>query len=76
MWMVDPVSGAKSVSLTMLVIAGALFSGCSLLLVFGRVNTTGPLENFFWGAVALYFGRRNLNINGKSFSAPTDQGNG
>jgi hypothetical protein len=38
----------------------------------GKVNNVGPFSEMFWGAWALYFGRR-FNMAGKSFEATKEE---
>lgn len=68
LFVVDPTTGNKSVSLTLLVAGFVLVVAAGGLQVAGVVSSTGPFTELFYSASALYFGRR-LNISGKSFSS-------
>lgn len=68
LWVTDPVTKNKSVSLTMLMLSGVLIITFGILQIFGKVQSVGPFDNMFWSSAALYFGRR-LGINGKNYSA-------
>lgn len=68
MWIIDPSTNTKSVSLTLLLISVGTLIVVGLLQVAGRVSTVGPFENLCYSFVALYFGRR-LNVSSKAFTA-------
>lgn len=68
MWLKDPKSKEVSVSLTILTTTFILLSLFGMLQALGYINSIGPFNEMFWGAAALYFGRRNISVGGKSFS--------
>jgi hypothetical protein len=67
-WQNDPNTKLPSVSLTLGLIATILLTTSGILQVLGHVNNVGPFTEMFWGAWALYFGRR-FNIGGKQFTS-------
>jgi hypothetical protein len=69
MWIADPVNGKKSVSLTMLIVVGLAALVANGLVVLGKASAAAGLNELFYSCMALYYGRRNLNIGGKVFSA-------
>lgn len=68
MWIKDPTTNKRSVSLTMLVISCLFILVMGSLQVFEKVKTTGPFMELMYSCMALYFGRR-FSVNGKTFSA-------
>lgn len=66
MWLTDPKTKDKSVSLTLLMISfvGIIISGS--LEISGIVNTTSVLPEIFYGCCATYFGRR-IKFGNKEF---------
>lgn len=64
----DPSTGQKSVSLTLLVASFIAVAAAGGLQVAGLVSSTGPFLELFYSASALYFGRR-LNIKGANYSS-------
>lgn len=69
MWVTDPKDGGKSVSLTLVCVFGLSALVANWLVVAGKVSSSASVNELFWGAIALYFGRRNLSFGGKSYSA-------
>lgn len=70
MWLNDPKTQEKSVSLTILVYSFILLLVIGVLQVMNKVTTTGPFTELFYSSVALYFGRR-LNFGGRIFTSET-----
>lgn len=68
MWLLDPKTEEKSVSLTLLVCSFILLVLVGVMQVLNKVTTTGPFAELFYSATALYFGRR-LNFGGKVFTS-------
>lgn len=68
LWVTDPTTGQKSVSLTMLLVAVICAVTAGGLQMFGLVETTSLFSEFMYSCVALYFGRR-FQVNGKSFNS-------
>lgn len=64
MWLTDPKTGQRSVSLTMLVLATALMAIFIVLEAFGTVKSTQLLDEFFFTTYGLYFGRRVQGFRG------------
>ena len=72
----DPEKQRPSVSLTILMCACILMIIFILVEAFTNMKSTALLEEFFYTAVGLYFGRRNITFNGKTFSQdPSTQPN-
>lgn len=69
-WLNDPKTKEKSVSLTILVYSFILLIVVGVFQVLNKVATTGPFSELFYSSVALYFGRR-LNFGGKVFTSET-----
>lgn len=67
MYLTDPKSDKKSVSLTFLVISFFLFAGISVGSAFDLVNDVDALSELFYACAALYFGRR-VQVNTKNFN--------
>ena len=68
-WVEDPKDNVESVSLSFCVVFGLAALVLNILKATGNVNDTASLNELFWGSMALYFGRRNINIGGKMFGA-------
>lgn len=68
MFIKDPVTKIKSVSLTLLVLSVCCAIIAGSLEMFGVVKTTSIFSEFMYSSLALYFGRR-LNIGSKNFSS-------
>ncbi len=68
LWLTDPTTSKKSVSLTLMVLS---FFGCIVgggLQIAGKTETVSICLELFYGCSALYFGRR-FSMNGKTFDA-------
>lgn len=68
MFITDPKTGDKSVSLTLVLISTVLLVGFGTAQALGKIQALGPFTEMFYSTLALYFGRR-FNINGKTFSS-------
>lgn len=68
MYLTDPVTKQKSVTLTFVVMAFTLATGFSVASSLGHVKDPGPLMELFYSCAALYFGRR-FSVGGKTFDA-------
>jgi hypothetical protein len=67
MYLKDPKTGEKSVTLTFLVLSFLLFAGFAGAEALGYTkNGTGSLSELFYACAALYFGRR-VKVGSKSF---------
>lgn len=66
MYLVDPKTNKKSVSLTFLVITFLLYTGFSVGKALEYVNQIGSLAELFYACAALYFGRR-VKVGTKAF---------
>lgn len=66
MYLLDPKTNKRSVSLTFLVVTFILYTGFSVGKALELVNGIGSLAELFYACAALYFGRR-VSINGKQF---------
>lgn len=64
----DPVTKQKSVSLTLLVYTFAATMLAGALHMAGVVSQTSLFSEILYSSTALYFGRR-MSISGKSFSS-------
>ena len=67
MYLTDPKTNDKSVSLTFLVISFILYVGFSAATALGYAEGIGALSELFYACAALYFGLR-IKIGTKSFS--------
>jgi len=67
MWLKDPVSKKKSVSLTFASIAFITVLITGGLEAFGKVNNTGPFLELFYGTLGMYITRR-FSFNSKGLS--------
>lgn len=74
MYLTDPKTNKKSVTLTFLVISFVLFAGFAAAVSLGYAYTTGALAELFYASAALYFGRR-VNVGSKSFSVSNGENN-
>lgn len=74
LYFTDPVQDKPSVSLTMGIVASFILIVVGILQVAGKVNSTGPFTEMFWGSWALYFGRR-MKFGGKDYEASKDEKN-
>lgn len=70
----DPISKLPSVSLTNLVISLIFLLVAGGLDLAGKVKGTSIALEYFGVSAALYFSRR-ININGKGFTAESEQKN-
>lgn len=68
-WIIDPYTKLPSVSLTLLIVFGFFALGANTLAVFKQVQSTGGLDNLFFACLALYFGRKNVTIGGKTYTS-------
>ena len=66
MYLLDPKTNKKSVSLTFLVITFLLYTGFSVAKAVELVSSIGSLAELFYACAALYFGRR-VKVGGKAF---------
>jgi hypothetical protein len=71
----DPISKQPSVSLTNLVLSTIFLLVAAGLDLAGKVKGTSIALEYFGVSAALYFSRR-INVNGKSFTAESDENNG
>lgn len=67
LYLTDPKTNKKSVTLTFLVISFVLFAGFASAVSLGYAYSTGALAELFYASAALYFGRR-VKVGSKSFS--------
>lgn len=67
-WVEDPNSKQPSVSLTVFVIATILMIVGAGLEMFVAIKASSLLEELFWAAVMLYFGRKSVSFRGKALS--------
>lgn len=74
MWLKDPKTSEKSVSLTMLTVSFVSVIGCSFAQIFGYLDGTGPLMELFYATTALYFGRRVKFGKGEISESSVGQG--
>jgi hypothetical protein len=58
MWVKDPKGGAKSVSLTLLIISFIIMVVAVVGEMTGKVQTTSIAPELFYACCATYFGRR------------------
>lgn len=68
MWLIDPVNGKKSVTLSLVVLASLCIVVAGGLEVAGLTKTTSIFPELLYSSLATYLGRR-LNIGSKSFSS-------
>lgn len=68
LWLLDPKTKERSVSLTLLVGSGVVLAVCGILQVLGKTQSVGPFSEMFYSCTALYFSRR-LTISGKNYSS-------
>ena len=66
MYLTDPKTGEKSVTLTFLVVSFLLFSGFAAASALGHVKDVNSLSELFYACAALYFGRR-VKVGTKTF---------
>jgi len=71
MYLVDPKTDKKSVSLTFLVIAFVLLVGFTIAEALELTKLPGSFSELFYACAALYFGRR-VQIGSKTFSSEKD----
>lgn len=74
MYLTDPKTKEKSVSLTFLVVSFVLFSGFSAAGAFGYVKEINSLSELFYACAALYFGRR-VKVGTKTFETKQETKN-
>lgn len=67
-YLTDPKTNKKSVSLTFLVASFILFSGFAAASCLGYVKDVNSLSELFYACAALYFGRR-FDIKSKSLKS-------
>jgi len=58
MWLTDPITNKKSVSLTLLTVTSICFIIFCGLDAFGKVKSISSFNELFYATLALYFGRR------------------
>lgn len=68
----DPISKLPSVSLTNLVLSILLLLIATGLDLAGKVKGTSIALEYFGVSAALYFSRR-INVNGRTFTAESDE---
>lgn len=68
LWVKDPSTGLKSVSLTILIVSFTAVIVAGSLNMAGVVATTSLFTEIFYASTALYFGRK-MTVNNKNFSA-------
>jgi hypothetical protein len=68
----DPITKQPSVSLTNLTISTLLLLVAAGLDLAGKVKSTSIALEYFGVSAALYFSRR-INVNGKSFTAESEE---
>jgi len=66
MYLTDPKTGKKSVTLTFLIVSFIAFLTVSILTATGHMEESSSLAELFYACAALYFGRR-VKVGGKSF---------
>lgn len=65
-WIIDPVSGQASISLTLLVLSSLLCVIAMGLEMSGVISNTSMSFEFFGASSALYFGRRWNSSKGQA----------
>lgn len=65
MWLTDPITKRKSVSLTLMMLVFVLAMGANIAQMFGRIKEVGITTELLYTFVGLYFGRR-FTYKGKS----------
>lgn len=70
MYLTDPKTNQKSVTLTFLVISFMLLVGFSAAGALDYVTNINSLSELFYACSALYFGRR-VEVGNKTFNAAT-----
>lgn len=75
LWLKDPVSGDRSITLTYLTVAFISGQAAGWLQAFGKISAPGvdTVVDMFYGLAVLYFSRRNIKIGGKLFGADVQQ---
>lgn len=58
MWIKDPKTSKRSVSLTMLIVTGILCIAGAVTQMMGKIDSTSLLAELFYTSAALYGGRR------------------
>ena len=71
MYLRDPKTNKKSVTLTFLVLSFVAFLVIAILAATDHVQETNSLAELFYACAALYFGRR-VKVNGKTFAMNQD----
>jgi hypothetical protein len=64
MWVIDPVTGKPSVSLTLMVIAAAICVAAQCLEMAAVIKTTSMSYEMFATTCGLYFGRKFSSSKG------------
>jgi hypothetical protein len=72
MWITDPTTKLKSVSLTMLAVSFVVVLVSAGLHMADKVKDTSVVMELFYTTAALYFSRR-VSIKGKDFEASPSQ---
>lgn len=67
MYLTDPITKEKSVTLTFAVVSFLFVLGFAVANALEYSKEPGALMDLFYACAALYFGRR-VNLNGKIFS--------
>ena len=57
-WMVDPKNGKQSVTLTLMIISFILLVAGVIAMIFGKIDSIGPLLELYVTNTVLYYGRR------------------
>lgn len=74
LWVSDPHSGKKSVSLTLVVVSAAVVVIAMGLEMSGLIKTTSMAFEFFGTSCGLYWGRKYTSAKGASLDAGKDMG--
>lgn len=72
LWVEDPKTKERSVSLTLLLVAASSCLVAGALEMFEVVKSTSIFSEMLYSFVALYFGRK-VNIKGNNFSSEKAQ---
>jgi hypothetical protein len=64
LWVIDPVTGEKSVSLTLVILSSALLVIAMALEMPGIIESTSMAFEFFGASCGLYWGRRYTSSKG------------
>lgn len=78
MWITDPTTKLKSVSLTLLMITFSISIVAGIANMLGKIENTSIITEMLYSFVALYFGRRmsfkgkNVELSGKTLDEKVD----